>query len=210
MKYCGECGRPVTRQWVEHEARERCVCSSCGITHYQNPRILVGCLVCWRDKILLCRRAQQPAQGQWVIPSGYLECGETLEQGAARETFEEAGVAIDPAELELCSILNMPDVEQVWIVFRAQCTTKPETRPGVECLEVAFMAEGEIPTEQLAWRRALGDEPRQLFSELRSAEFSIRLISIASKGTRFKSRQYNITSTIREHQSVTGESGGES
>jgi ADP-ribose pyrophosphatase YjhB (NUDIX family) len=149
----------------------------------------------------MCRRSDQPAQGQWMIPSGYLECGETLEEGAARETFEETGVSINSSTLELCSVLNMPDIQQVAIVFRTEFETKPKIRAGIECLDVAFMSEEDLQTVELAWREALGDEPRQLFSELRSGQFSIRLIQIASQSGRgFQSRQYNISSVLRTSQ----------
>jgi len=61
----------------------------------------------------MCRRSQEPAIGQWVLPSGFLECGETLEQGAARETFEETGVSLDPNQLDLASIINITAIDQV-------------------------------------------------------------------------------------------------
>jgi ADP-ribose pyrophosphatase YjhB (NUDIX family) len=201
MKYCSECGVPITRQWVADEGRERYVCAACGVTHYQNPRVLVSCIVCWRDKVLMCRRSQEPARGQWIIPSGFLECGESLEEGAARETFEEAGVIVDPSRLELCSIMNMTVIEQVAITFRTAVDAKPDVFPGPECFEVAFMSEEEIPASQFAWREAMGSEPRQFFDELRSGDFSIRLISIASKhGAAFKSRRYKIGSPIGENK----------
>jgi ADP-ribose pyrophosphatase YjhB (NUDIX family) len=147
----------------------------------------------------MCRRAQEPALGQWTIPSGFLECGETLEEGAARETMEETGVAIDPAQLQLCSIMNVTVVDQVIIKFRTHVTTKPRTVPGAECLEVAFLSEEDIPAPQFAWREALDSEPRQFFDELKSGEFSIRLITIASKeGRGFKSRRYRVKSTHGE------------
>ena len=133
MKYCSECGVPITLQWVASDRRARYVCASCGLTHYKNPRVLVSCVVCWGDKVLMCRRAQQPALGKWMVPSGFLECGETLEEGAARETLEETGVALDPTQLQLCSIMNMTIVDQVAITFRTVLTSEPLTRPGAEC-----------------------------------------------------------------------------
>ncbi len=200
MKYCSECGETITRQWVAKDNRERFVCMFCRITHYQNPRILVNCVVCWGEKVLMCRPALEPAKGQWITPSGFLECGETLEEGAARETFEETGVVIDPSRLELCSIMNMTVIDQVAITFRADVTSQPHISPGPESMEVAFMSEQEIPERQFAWRDAMGTEPKQFFEELRSREFSIRLIRIASQAGRgFESRGYKIKSGIAEN-----------
>ena len=68
----------------------------------------------------MCRRAEEPAVGQWAVPTGYLEMGETLEEGAARETREETGVVVDPARLELCSVINMTSIRQVGIIFRIE------------------------------------------------------------------------------------------
>ena len=144
----------------------------------------------------MCRRSQEPARGQWIIPSGFLECGETLEEGAARETLEETGVVVDPARLELSSVMNMTVVDQVAITFRTEVETRPDIIPGEECLEVAFMSEREIPPAEFAWRDAMGTLPPQVFAELRSHEYSIRLVSIATpQGADFKSRRYKIQST---------------
>jgi ADP-ribose pyrophosphatase YjhB (NUDIX family) len=147
----------------------------------------------------MCRRSQEPALGQWIIPSGFLECGETLEEGAARETLEETGVVIDPARLELSSVMNMTIVDQVAITFRTEVDTRPELVPGAECLEVAFMTEHDIPPAEFAWREAMGTLPPRVFGELRSREYSIRLVSIATAhGAGFKSRRYKIQSTAGE------------
>jgi ADP-ribose pyrophosphatase YjhB (NUDIX family) len=194
MKYCSECGIAIARTWIAHEGRERCICPSCRIIHYENPRVIVGCMVFWRCSILMCRRSQEPARGQWTIPSGFLECGETLEEGAARETFEETGVLIDPAGIDLCSILNMTAIKQVAISFRTELTSAPSIRPGSECLEVAFMTEKEVADEEIAWRGSTGGGGAQrLFNELRSGNFTIQLATMGtSQGIGFRSRKYRI------------------
>jgi ADP-ribose pyrophosphatase YjhB (NUDIX family) len=167
------------------------------MVHYQNPRVIVTCAVCWRDTVLLCRRAQPPASGKWVMPSGFLECGETLEEGAARETFEETGVVLDPNRLDLYSVVNMTQIEQVAVTFRVQLAAKPEVQPGAECLEAAFFAEGEIPSGFLAWRESMGDRPQRFFDELRRGDFTIQLITIGSNhGVGFRSREYPIGSGL--------------
>jgi ADP-ribose pyrophosphatase YjhB (NUDIX family) len=207
MRYCPQCGAPVERRWVMQEQHERAVCTSCGTIHYENPRLIVGCAVCWEDRILMCRRSQEPALGQWVMPNGFLECGETLEQGAARETFEETGVVIAPERLELYSVANMTALAQVAVMFRVQLDALPPIRPGIECSDVAFMSESEIRSAPLAWRDAMGNRPQRFFNELRSGEFTIQLIAIGSSDATgssgstgstgsigFKSREYPIRS----------------
>ena len=193
MKYCSACGAAVSRQWVDLDRRERDVCLSCNTIHYQNPRIIVSCIVVFEDRLLMCRRSQEPARGEWAIPAGFLECGETLEQGAARETYEETGVIVDPSRLDLSAILNITAIDQVMITFRAEMKTLPTVRPGAECLEAAFVSESEIADLEFAWRRSWGSVPERVFNELRSRDFSIRLISIGSNhGAGFTERDYKI------------------
>jgi ADP-ribose pyrophosphatase YjhB (NUDIX family) len=161
--------------------------------HYENPRIIVCCIVCWRDRLLLCRRAFEPGKNKWMVPGGFLECGETLEAGAAREAFEETGITIDPNDLALYSVVNMTAIEQVLISFRITLPSEPALRPGPECLEAAFMSEGEVREIEFAWRASMGDGLARFFNELRSGNFTIQLITLASdKGAEFKWREYQI------------------
>jgi len=122
-----------------------------------------------------------------------------LTEGAARETLEETGVVIDPEELELGSVINLPTVAQVSVVFRIGLNDQPLIKCGPECLEVAFLPEERIlMSGELAWRDALGSAPRVLYDEIRSGDFSITLITIGDNhGRGFKSRQYRVkTPTI--------------
>jgi ADP-ribose pyrophosphatase YjhB (NUDIX family) len=194
MKYCSQCGGLIGLQWIAEEGRARFVCANCGVRHYLNPTVIVCCMVHCGEEILMCRRAHDPGRGQWLTPCGYLESGETLEQGAARETFEETGVMIDPDALDLCSVVNMTEIQQVGIVFRVELATKPALRPGPECLEARFVGAGGIPEEQIAWRPSLGDGLPRFFEELRSRAFTIQLATLGrANGSGFRSRGYRIT-----------------
>ena len=57
--------------------RQRLVCSECGFIDYQNPRIVVGSVCSWGERILLCRRAINPRRGYWTLPAGFLETHES-------------------------------------------------------------------------------------------------------------------------------------
>ena len=74
------CGASVTLRIPEGDDRPRYGCVACGVIHYQNPKMVVGCIPQWQDKILLCRRAIEPRYGRWTLPAGYLENGETVTQ----------------------------------------------------------------------------------------------------------------------------------
>jgi len=147
----------------------------------------------------MCRRAQEPARGKWSLPSGFLECGETLEVATARETFEETGVIIDPARLELYAVMNMPEIDQIAVSFRIELAAQPPPVAGPECLEVAFLSERDTLTRPVAWREFMGNSGTTFFGELRSRRFSIQLATIGSgTGAGYRARGYPIVSTPNE------------
>jgi len=175
MKYCSECGGKARLRRIRSDPRRRFVCTSCGLTHYQNPKIIVCCLAYRNGKLLVCRRAHDPGRGKWTVPSGFLEVGETLQEAAARETFEEARVRVGVRSLALHSLIDLVEIGQVAIAFRTRLSPRQMPRPGPECLEVAFMSESDIATFDIAWRDALHDQPERFFRELRTGHFTVQL-----------------------------------
>lgn len=149
MRYCSDCGAPVSLQIPVGDNRERHVCDACGTIHYQNPKVVVGCIPEWEDKILLCRRAIQPRQGLWTLPAGFMERGETTREGAARETLEEANARVEVGALY--SLFNLPHIDQVYLLFRARLLDLAFS-PGEESLEVRLFEEHEIPWDVLAFQ----------------------------------------------------------
>jgi ADP-ribose pyrophosphatase YjhB (NUDIX family) len=199
MKFCGECGVRIVRPTSEGDGQRRYTCVACGTTHYENPRVIVSCIVCWNNQILVCRRSQEPGRGQWAVPSGFLECGETLEECAVRELAEETGVNLDAGSLELYSVTNMTALQQVAVAFRATVVAEPHAHAGPECLDVAFMSAADMATMDFAWRRSMGDSLERLFREMRSGEFTIKLATLGSvEGLGFKSRRYKVESICRD------------
>ncbi|MEO1889622.1 MAG: NUDIX hydrolase [Cycloclasticus sp.] len=148
MKYCPQCGSDTKSHVPAGDNRLRDVCVSCDIIHYQNPRIIAGCIPVWEDKVLLCKRAINPRRGFWTLPAGFMELGETTEQAAVRETLEEAQavVAVD----ELYAVFNLPHINQVYMMYRS-ALLKPEFSSGVESLETRLFTEDDIPWDELAF-----------------------------------------------------------
>ncbi len=128
--------------------RERDVCGHCGFVDYRNPKIVVGSVASFEGRILLCRRAIEPRRGFWTLPAGYLELGETVEDGARREAYEEARVA--PVIDQTLAVYSVPRISQVQIMFRARLETAT-CAPGPESLEVGLFAWAEIPWPDLAF-----------------------------------------------------------
>ena len=136
------------RQVPEGDGRERDVCLKCGFVNYLNPKVVVGAVSTWEDKILLVKRAIQPQKGYWTIPAGFLETEETIEEGAVRETWEEANarVQIDC----ILGIYNITRISQIYIVFRAKMLSQ-SLSPGYESLDAKLFSFKEIPWEEIAF-----------------------------------------------------------
>ena len=149
MNFCSHCGSAALDSRVPPgDNRPRVVCANCGTIHYANPKIVAGCLPVWENKVLLCRRAIEPAYGLWNVPSGYLENGETVEAGAQREVWEEAAARV--SLIGIHAVYSIPHIDQVYIHFLGELI---EGRFGVgeESLESHLFTEEEIPWSEIAF-----------------------------------------------------------
>ena len=148
MKYCSQCGESVSRKIPPGDNRPRFICDSCKIIHYQNPRVIAGCLPFFEDKVLLCRRAIDPREGYWTLPAGFLENGETTADGALRETREEANA--DAEVVDLYTLFSLPHISQIYMFYRARLKNL-DFSPGIESHETRLFNEDEIPWDELAF-----------------------------------------------------------
>jgi ADP-ribose pyrophosphatase YjhB (NUDIX family) len=163
MKFCSSCGSRLVEKIPRDDDRRRHVCPGCDTVHYQNPKIVTGCLPVWEDSVLLCRRAIEPRSGYWTVPAGFMELDETVEQGAVRETWEEARAQV---EIQApYSMFNLPHVNQLYVIYRARLKNL-DFRPGPESEDVRLFAEQDIPWDDLAFgtvrqtlRFFFGDRP---------------------------------------------------
>ncbi len=158
------------------------MCAECGHIAYENPKVVVGSVVVSDGKVLMCRRAIDPRRGFWTLPAGYLELGETVEEGAQREALEEAS-----ARIELDGVLGLFSISrigQVQVIFRARFEGPPSYAAGEESLDVRLFRPDEIPWADIAfpsvhwalhaWARVgqgpLGAPARNPEEDLRGAE----------------------------------------
>lgn len=132
----------------EGDSVPRYVCEKCHTIHYQNPKVVVGCLPEWEGNILLCRRAIEPRYGLWTLPAGFMENGETTEQGALRETYEEARASVHLAGL--FAVFSIPHISQVYMMFHGTLNDL-NFGPGPESIDVRLFSEAEIPWDKLAF-----------------------------------------------------------
>jgi ADP-ribose pyrophosphatase YjhB (NUDIX family) len=149
LNFCSNCGSDkISLKIPEGDTYDRFVCTSCGRIYYQNPRIIVGCLPIYNDKILLCKRAIQPQLGLWNLPAGFLENGEKAEDGAARETLEETNADVEILKLHV--VFSLPKVNQVYLHFLARLKND-RFGPTRESLEVRLFNLNEIPWDDIAF-----------------------------------------------------------
>jgi len=167
IKFCCLCGSGVTFRIPDGDHLPRHICNGCGEIHYQNPKVVAGCIPHWGDQILLCKRAIQPRVGFWTVPAGFMENNETIEQAAMRETDEEARakVTIDG----LYGVFNIPHISQIYVLFRG-ALVDGNFSPGPESLETALYDEADIPWDEIAFpvvtkslRRFFADRVRGVY-----------------------------------------------
>lgn len=161
MNFCSECGSAVSHAVPEGDDRLRNICQSCGTIHYENPKLVVGCLPEWEGKILMVKRSIDPFYGKWTLPAGFLENGESALEGAKRETLEEAGVHMQ--HLVPYTLYNLTQINQIYLMFQGKLTSG-KTAPGKESLEARFFTEAEIPWDQIAFK-AIGATLKHYFED---------------------------------------------
>lgn len=161
MKFCSSCSATVALRIPEGDSLPRYVCTVCKEIHYQNPKVVVGCIPEWEDKVLLCRRAIEPRLGWWTLPAGFMENNETLEQAAARETLEEANARVEIGDLY--AVYSLPYISQVYFLFRGKLLDL-DFKPGIESLDVKLLTEPEIPWQEMAFR-VIHDPLKRYFDE---------------------------------------------
>jgi ADP-ribose pyrophosphatase YjhB (NUDIX family) len=174
MNFCSNCGAPVVQRIPPGDTLPRFVCERCGAIHYQNPKMVVGCIPEWEDRILLCRRAIEPRYGLWTVPAGFMENGETTAQGAQRETLEEANARVDI--VGLYALYNIPHINQVYILFRARLADL-NFSPGAETLDVRLFREQELPWNEIAFA-SVRNTLTHYFADRRRGEFRFHMGTI--------------------------------
>ena len=175
MNYCSHCGARVSLKVPPGDNFPRHVCDHCGTIHYQNPKVVVGVLATWDDKILMCKRAIEPRYGCWTLPAGFMENNETCGEAAIRETLEEAGarIALGP----MFTFVDLPHISQIHIIYRAQLLDL-DFQPGEESLEATLMSEEQIPWDEIAFR-SVSYTLKTFFEDRRRGLFDLHTTSIS-------------------------------
>ncbi len=148
MNFCSYCANTVILKIPDDDDRPRYICESCETIHYENPKVVCGCIPEWEDKLLICKRAIEPRANYWTLPAGFMELGETCAEGATRETWEEARARVEI--LGLYCVYSLPYVDQVHMMFRSRLLDL-KYEAGPESTEVQLVSENEIPWDEIAF-----------------------------------------------------------
>ncbi len=149
MQFCSHCGAPLTLAVPPGDDRQRACCPACGTIHYQNPKLVVGSIPVWEDRILMCRRNIEPRKGYWTLPAGFLENGETAADGARRETVEETGCEV--ADLVPYLMVDIVQINQIYLMFRSRLKDL-HFHPTPESSAVQLMHADNIPWGEIAFK----------------------------------------------------------
>ena len=183
MNYCSDCGANVVEKIPDGDNRPRFVCEQCGSIHYQNPKIVAGCIPEWQGRILLCKRAIEPRYGRWTLPAGFMENNETALEAAMRETEEEARARVEI--LDLYTLISLPHINQVYMMFRSRLLDL-NFEAGEETLEVQLFELDRIPWEELAFL-TIQHTLRFFVSDAdNGGDFRFRMGDIMTKGSKPK------------------------
>jgi ADP-ribose pyrophosphatase YjhB (NUDIX family) len=169
MKYCCYCSEELIYEIPDDDNRLRYICQSCETIHYQNPKIVAGCIPVWNDQILLCKRAIEPRYGYWTLPAGFMELGETSVEAGMRETMEEANANVEVDDLY--AVFSLPYVDQVYMMFRSRLKDL-DYSPGPESLDVKLFKEEDIPWDELAFT-TIRATLKCYFEDRKSGTFSL-------------------------------------
>lgn len=148
-RYCQSCGHDLIERFVANEGRTRWQCETCGFIHYMNPRVVAGVIVETAGRVLLQQRAIEPRSGFWTFPGGFLELGETPEEGARRETLEEVGLEVTIGGLQ--GVYARPQVGIVLVVYHGTSASDDARVADAESMDVRWFAIDDIPWDALAF-----------------------------------------------------------
>ena len=169
LNFCSVCAAPVVQRIPAGDSLPRGICEACGTVHYRNPRLVVGALAQWQGKVLMCKRAIEPRYGKWTLPAGFMENGESVEEGAIRETLEEACARIELGPL--FAMISVPHIHQVHVIYRARLLDL-DFAAGEESLEVRLFDEADIPWGEIAFR-TIKRSLKHYFSDMKVGVFGI-------------------------------------
>src|SRR5262249_6945457 len=153
FRFCPRCGSPRPS---DNHAQNPLRCGACGLVYYFNPTVAAAaCVFDGAGRVLLIRRAHEPSAGKLRVPGGFIDFGESAEDGLRREVREEVGVEIDRLHF-LVSFPNVYPYREVTypvvdLYFTATATNPEAARPLDAVAGVEWRLPHEVPEEEMAF-----------------------------------------------------------
>lgn len=147
-RFCPACGAPLHRRLLHPDDPPRLVCSSCAGVVYLDPKVVACVILEIGGKILLMRRKRPGGLERWLLPGGYVDEGEQVEQAAIREIREE--VLLDITLDGLVGVFSYSGWPPVIIVYHARLD-QARPQPGEETEDLDLFAPEDIPWDSLAF-----------------------------------------------------------
>lgn len=148
-KFCPLCGGELAERLIKAGEPKRLVCTRCGFVFYIDPKLAVLALVPYQGGLVMVRRAIEPGYGLWVVPGGFVDAGERVEDAVVREAREEAGLTV-----QVVRLLNVHSYRHSRTVVLSYITRylAGELAAGDEESEVRVFAPQDIPWQEIAFR----------------------------------------------------------
>ena len=145
LEFCSNCGNKNIHGWKEGNLRY--FCDNCDIVHYENPKPTATLICIYENKLLLVKRAVEPAKGQWGLPGGFIELGETPHEGAIRELKEETNLKGKPISfLGHCSHHNTIFGDVLLLGIEMKIENWSELEAGDDASEAQLFELNNLPS----------------------------------------------------------------
>jgi 8-oxo-dGTP diphosphatase len=147
-KFCPQCGGRLEKRLLKPTEPRRLVCTACGYIFYIDPKLSVIAIIPMDKGVVMVRRAIDPGYGLWVVPGGFVDLGEVVEDAVVRETWEETLLTVRP--LKLLNIYSYPNHRTVIAAYLTEYVAGDLTA-GDETLEARVFGLKEIPWSEIAF-----------------------------------------------------------
>jgi ADP-ribose pyrophosphatase YjhB (NUDIX family) len=147
FQYCPDCGARLDVPDMASERVVSQVCVRCGAEHFRNAKPCAGAVVVRDGRVLLGRRAVEPALGAWDIPGGFLNPWELPEAAAAREVREETGLEVRIERLLAVAVDTYQDRDYTLNLYYLAEPLSGVESPADDLAELRWFGPAEIPTD---------------------------------------------------------------